>query len=340
MDSLLTMFTLSILFWVLLLVFSIFFPHKLFNSVLLSIALILSALTILDLFTKDLVMAFLIVTVIIFIVLLLVPFLLIFNGIIMLKREGRSLANLLSLLLGIGIEIGELAFICLIFFNYNMGIAFFQKADLCVLFIGFSVFYFSFLILLFVLYMIYFQYVPHRYDFEYIIIHGCGLLNGDQVSKLLSNRIDKAIDVFHKGKDKAYLIASGGKGGNETISEAEAIARYLKEKGIPEEKILLESRSVSTEENLAFSKQIIEARGGSRRIALVSSNYHIFRCVRLARNMKIPCVGIGAKVAFYYWPSAVIRECVAVYSEKERLFWTIIGYLIFVSPFIYVLLGR
>jgi uncharacterized SAM-binding protein YcdF (DUF218 family) len=136
------------------------------------------------------------------------------------------------------------------------------------------------------------------------------------------------------------IICSGGQGSNEKISEAEAISRYLRQNGIDEEHILLEDRSVSTKENLLFSYDLIRHRGKGSKIALVSSNYHIFRCVLLAHQLDIPCVGIGARTAFYYWPSAVIREFVAVYSDRKRLFWTLLAYLFVISPFIFVLAGR
>ena len=42
-------------------------------------------------------------------ILLAVPFFLITNGILMYEREGHSLSNLLSLILGIVIAVGELA---------------------------------------------------------------------------------------------------------------------------------------------------------------------------------------------------------------------------------------
>ena len=44
---------------------------------------------------------------IIIIAILIVPFFLIFNGIVMMKKEGRQLAHMLSLALGIMIFIGE-----------------------------------------------------------------------------------------------------------------------------------------------------------------------------------------------------------------------------------------
>ena len=325
--------------WLTLIILSVMIPHRLFNSVFLAGALFLTAVLILYLIIKDIGSALLFTVIGILAILLLVPFLLIANGITMMKGEGKSFANLLSLLLGIVIEIGELALFTTLILNYVLEIMTDARMNVILLFVGISVFYFSFLILLFVLYMAYFQFVPHLYNFEYIIIHGCGLLQGDKVSKLLSNRIDKAIQVYHRGKDKAMIICSGGQGSNETVSEAQAIAGYLKEKGISEDHILLEDRSTSTEENLLFSNQIINERGGSKRIALVSSNYHIYRCVLLAHQLKVPCVGIGSKVAFYYWPSAVIREFVAVYTTKRHLILIVLGYLVILLPFIYIFLN-
>ncbi|MCR5066679.1 MAG: YdcF family protein [Erysipelotrichaceae bacterium] len=336
-DELMGLFYLAVICWGLLLIFSHLFPHKLFNSVLLAAALGFTMLFVVTVFTVDLVTALFITFIAAMIVLLLVPWMLIVNGITMMKKEGRSVANLLSLLMGIVIEIGELAFIVNIIFNYSMGIEFFRKMDAFLLFVGMSVFYFSFLILLFVLYVIWFQLIPHFWNYEYIIIHGCGLLKGNKVSRLLSNRIDKAISIFRKGHGRAMLICSGGQGADETVSEAEAIAGYLREKGIPEDHIILEDRSKTTEENLAYSRQIIESRGGSRRIALISSNYHVYRCVLLAHDMKFRATGIGARVALYYWPSAVLREFAAVHSEKHRLFWITVGYILFLSPYLYLL---
>lgn len=338
-EVLLFLISFDILSWLLLVIFSTLYPHRLFNSVFLTSGLFLTLVIIVCLIVDEFGQGLLLSMLIIGVVLLFVPLLLIINGITMLKKEGKSIANLLSLILGILIEIGELSFISLIIFNYSLGFAFFEMINSFLLFIGISVFYFSFLILLFVFYLIYFEHMPHLSRYEYIIIHGCGLLDGERVSKLLSNRIDKAIKVFHRSKDKAVIICSGGKGSNETISEAEAIARYLKEKGIPKDHILLEDKSTTTKENLLFSNNIITSRGGSKRTALVSSNYHIYRCVLLAHELKIKCVGIGAKTAFYYWPSAVIREFVAVYTTKRHLILIIIGYLVVISPFIYMLLN-
>ncbi len=134
------------------------------------------------------------------------------------------------------------------------------------------------------------------------------------------------------------LIPSGGRGSNEKISEAEAMKRYLLEKGIPEEHIILEDGSATTMENLQNSKEIIMSRPGGKRTALVSSNYHIYRCLTYARKLKLNCIGIGAKVALYFWPTALIREFIAVFSTKKFLFWSLLGYVIFILPIVWILM--
>ena len=172
--------------------------------------------------------------------------------------------------------------------------------------------------LLFMIYVIFLQIVPKKNDFDYIIIHGAGLLEGDRISRLLSDRIDKAIDIYKKAPNPPKIIPSGGKGDDETISEAEAMEKYLIEKGIPREDIIIENESKTTYENIYNSKKIIESREGRKYTALVTSNYHVYRALRYCRKTGLQCTGIGSRVAFYYWPSALIREYIAVHAEKKH----------------------
>lgn len=159
------------------------------------------------------------------------------------------------------------------------------------------------------------------------------------MTKLLSNRVDKAIQIWRKCRRKPILIPSGGRGDDEKLSEAEAMKRYLLEHGIPEECILPEDRSKTTRENLLYSKEIIDARPGRKRTALVSSNYHVYRCLRLAREAGLKCTGIGADVALYYWPSALIREFIAIFLTRRFLIWSLLGYAVFIGPILYVLIA-
>jgi uncharacterized SAM-binding protein YcdF (DUF218 family) len=115
------------------------------------------------------------------------------------------------------------------------------------------------------------------------------------------------------------LIVSGGQGGDERMPEAEAMAAYLAGRGFPAGSLAREDRSRTTEENLAFSKVIMDAArpagpaGRGPRCVIVTSSYHVFRTAIIARKAGIRGQVTGARTAGYYWPSAMLREFAAVF---------------------------
>ena len=182
---------------------------------------------------------------------LIVPFFLIYNGIVMMKREGRSLPQLLSLLLGLIILAGEAVFIAgivRVITTDEVQPLLIPKAFLPVTLAVFcvSVIYGSVSFLIFMIYTLFLQIIPRKKDFDYVIIHGAGLLDGSRVSKLLRDRLDKAVEVYRQDPSPPWLIPSGGQGPDETIPEAEAMKGYLLTQGIPEKDILPESKSTTT----------------------------------------------------------------------------------------------
>jgi uncharacterized SAM-binding protein YcdF (DUF218 family) len=275
---------------------------------------------------------------------LVVPAFLVWNGVLMLRREGRSLANLLSLGLGLAVGAGEVGtFLALVMPVVSVpghnGASHLLNIGFLGAFVGVSVFYFSMSFVVFMVYCVFLQLLPHKRDFDYVIIHGSGLIDGDKVPKLLADRLDKAVQVYRKDPTPPVLIPSGGRGSDESVSEGEAMERYLLGKGIPASHIVREDRSATTFENLRNSKAIIDARGGSRYTALVTSNYHVYRAMRYCRKIGLKCVGIGSHVAFYYWPSALIREYIAVHAEKKHLAILLAGWLLWVSPLLLATFG-
>ncbi len=271
--------------------------------------------------------------------LLIVPFFLMFNGFVMMKREGRRLPQLLSLLLGIIILTGEgLTFFLMIaeIFShhfYSSGQPYYRSwwfITICCIII--TIIYGSMSFLIFMIYTLFLHIVPRTKDFDYVIIHGCGLGKDSKVTKLLKDRLDKAIEVYHIDPTPPKLIPSGGQGTDESVPEAVAMRDYLLSQGIPAEDIILEGKSRTTLENLINSKEIIDSYPGRKVIALVSSNYHIYRALRYCRKIGLKCTGIGSHVAFYYWPSALIREYIAIHAEKKHAVIFILGWLLCIAP--------
>ena len=335
----------AIFFWVLLVISFLIDRSRYRNCYFLFLALASSLFALTFLAGEHQKTLLVILFNIVIVTLLIVPIFLICNGVVMLRREGRSMANLLSLFFGIIIAVGEIATLVAVMIPVLAGREWVTESHLrnishISIFMSVTVIYISMCFVVFMLYCVFLMIIPRKRDFDYVIIHGAGLLDGDRVSKLLSDRLDKAIEVYHKDPTPPIMIPSGGKGSDETISEAEAMARYLIDKGIPPEQIIKEDQSLTTFENLKFSKRIIDAREGSKYTVLVTSNYHVYRALRYCRKNKMKCTGVGSHVAFYYWPSALIREFIAVHSEKKHLITFIIGWVLCMIPLIVMSLAH
>lgn len=142
---------------------------------------------------------------------------------------------------------------------------------------------------------------------DYIVILGAGII-GTNVTPLLAARIEKGMELLNANPD-ALLIMSGGQGPGEDIPEGEAMASYAIEKGIVAEKIIKETKSVSTQENLRFSRQLMEKE--NPRIIVVTTAYHVFRALLHARQQGMKCVGYGSKTKWYFTLNALLREFAA-----------------------------
>ena len=93
------------------------------------------------------------------------------------------------------------------------------------------------------------------------------------------------------------------------------MASYLIARGFPADRLLLEDRSRNTEENLVFSKAIMDELRPGARATIVTSDFHAFRAALLARRLGIRGQVTGARVAGYYRPSALLREFAAVFLQ-------------------------
>lgn len=260
----------------------------------------------------------------------------IINGIVTLKKERKSLSNGLSILFGLGILFYFLATIIYLrqdFLTRDNRISFYFISYgylvLAFLFIVFIFIFFSFLA-----YSILYLTLPKNKDYDYIIIHGSGLIDGYKVTPLLASRIDKAIEAYKLAtKEDVKFIASGGKGNDEKISEAKAISDYLIAEGIEKENIILEEKSTTTYENLKYSKEIAKKEKENPKYLFVSNNYHVFRATLYAKRLGMNGEGVGAKTAGYYIPSAFLREYVAILNKIKKL---IILLLIIFVVFLYI----
>lgn len=121
---------------------------------------------------------------------------------------------------------------------------------------------------------------------DYVVVLGAGL-RGERMTLSLKERAEKALECVKENK-RSYMVLSGGQGPGESISEAEAVKRYLLENGVEEKRLLLEDKSKNTMENFRFSKEIIEKHSGKTldkvNVKVITSNYHVFRSNIIAKR--------------------------------------------------------
>ena len=127
----------------------------------------------------------------------------------------------------------------------------------------------------------------------------------------LSDRLDRAVDYMNECPE-CVAIVSGSQGADEDITEALAMERYLIGRGIQKERIIKEEMARNTHENMIFSREIIEELGGGK-VAVISSDYHIYRARRLAENAGIPPVMLSARTELpVLFANCLLREAFAL----------------------------
>ena len=144
---------------------------------------------------------------------------------------------------------------------------------------------------------------------EYVIVLGAPV-RGEAPGTTLRLRLDKAAEYLFQNPE-TILILSGGRTNSEGEPEAVMMKQYLLLQGVPEERMVLETSSFSTMENIAYSRLIIDSikqkkkeenhqderalpaylpsvLGQSRQhtyqIGILTSNFHLYRAMQIAKK--------------------------------------------------------
>jgi len=144
----------------------------------------------------------------------------------------------------------------------------------------------------------YYGHKRYQYSSDVIVILGARLY-GSVPSPSLQERLDRGHAYLLENED-ALVVVTGGMGDGEDIPEAEAMKSYLLNKGIAEERILLENKSSNTFENIIFSKLVLKEHFPDfdfeqTKIGIVTNDYHVFRGVMMAKRFGLNAEGVPAK---------------------------------------------
>lgn len=150
-----------------------------------------------------------------------------------------------------------------------------------------------------------------------MVVLGSGTQDG-QPRPALAMRLDTAAQLAQL-QPKALVAVSGGVDFVEKESEGSVMARYLAERhGMQPAALVVEEASTSTELNLELSKPLLQARGIdlNQPIAIVSSDFHLWRALRIAKQQGYTQpIGVAAPTPRLTRFNGWLREYFAVASS-------------------------
>lgn len=171
---------------------------------------------------------------------------------------------------------------------------------------------------------------------DFLIVLGAQVYPNGQPSRVLEYRLRAALGYL-QANPGTRAIVSGGQGPNEPCPEADAMAAWLTAHGIDRTNIILERRSTTTAENLAFSRATMQAAQNARAhetptqshevpdnpdvqagsdapsVGIVTNQFHVYRALRIARRQGIrPAWAIPAHSTAWRLPHNLLRECLGI----------------------------
>ena len=121
--------------------------------------------------------------------------------------------------------------------------------------------------------------IKHKKHAEYAIVLGMALEDSRPAKDLLY-RMETALR-FLRENPEGKLILAGGSPDKNGMTEAEVMRRYLLNKGVDKDRLLLEDKSDSTKQNIHNSMEFVSPDSP---IILITSNYHMNRAVKIAKK--------------------------------------------------------
>ncbi len=146
-----------------------------------------------------------------------------------------------------------------------------------------------------------------------LIVLGCRI-KGDIPSRALVKRVDAAY-IFLLNNPDCVAVLSGGQGSDENLSEARCMQQLLYEKGISKDRLILEDKSTTTDENIRFSLEIMAKLGFEKKAAVATSEYHQQRVSLICKKYGLKVSAVSSKTKITLLPTFLLREVFAQVKE-------------------------
>lgn len=151
---------------------------------------------------------------------------------------------------------------------------------------------------------------------QVVIVLGCRV-KGDEPSLALLKRVDAAYSFLLNNPDSVAIL-SGGQGKDENLSEALCMQKLLYDRGIMKDRLILEDRSTTTDENIRFSLEIMAQLGIKKEAAIATSEYHQKRAGMICKRYGLSVTAVSSRTKLVLLPTFLLRELFAIIKEKIK----------------------
>lgn len=151
---------------------------------------------------------------------------------------------------------------------------------------------------------------------QVVIVLGCKV-KGNEPSVALRKRVDAAYR-FLLSNPNSVAILSGGQGRDENLSEALCMQQLLYDRGVMKDRLILEDRSTSTDENIRFSLEIMAQLGMKKEAVIATSEYHQKRASLICKRYGLSATAVSSKTRKILLPTFLLREIFALIKERIK----------------------
>ena len=144
-------------------------------------------------------------------------------------------------------------------------------------------------------------------DSDAIIVLGCQVKRDGGLSVQLEYRLTAALEAYRERERP--IVVCGAQGADEPAPEGLVMRNWLVAQGVPDDRVLAETESYDTIENLRNAAKLLPE--GAEKVTIVTSDYHLPRAMQIARDLGLQADGIGSPCKPEYWLKNHSREVLA-----------------------------
>lgn len=147
--------------------------------------------------------------------------------------------------------------------------------------------------------------LPPIGEYEAIVVLGAQVKDDGTPSLALERRLTAALDAYLRRP--CLVICCGAQGKDEPVAEGELMRSWLMERGVDPSRIVAETASFNTRQNLENAREVMDGQG-LREALIVTSDYHVARALRLCAQVGLSATGLGSPSKPEYFLKNHIRE--------------------------------